>query len=113
MELALTFQLLENDDSPDITIKCHEELKHGPEQCFCGKEDLKTQADHDSHFQKAHFQKGRGINPKTGKKNDLSACSTCNKICKDNHAVWKHFRTQHFNWFIHYCPVEGCSIGND
>ena len=41
------------------------------------------------------------------------ACSTCNKVCKDNRAVWKHFRTQHLNLFIHYCPIPGCNIGND
>ena len=70
-EPGLTFQLPEKDDSPDITIKRHEELKHGPEQYFCGKADLKTQEDKDKHFKKAHFQKGRGINPKPGKKKDL------------------------------------------
>ena len=58
----------EQDDSPDITVKLHDELKHGSEQCFCGKGDLKTQEDKDNHYKKAHFQKGRGINPKTGKK---------------------------------------------
>ena len=112
-EPELTFQMGDKDNSPDITVKLHEELKHGSEQCFCGKGDLKTQEDKDSHYKKAHFQKGRGINPKTGKKNNLWACSTCNKVCKDNRAVWKHFRTQHLNLYIHYCPIEGCNIGND
>ena len=110
----LTFDVPEEkDDSPPITIQKHKELKHGAEQCFCGKGGLKTAADKDNHFKVAHFQKGRGINRKTGKKNDLWACFTCNKVCKDNRAVWKHFRTQHLNMFIHYCPVEGCSEGND
>ena len=112
-ETPLTFQLGEKDDSPEITIKRHEELKHGPEQCFCGKADLKTQDDMDKHFKKAHFQKGRGINPKTAKKKDLWACHSCNKVCKDNRTVWKHFRTQHLNWYIHYCPIDGCGVGND
>ena len=80
---------------------------------FVVKSNLKTQEDKDKHFKKAHFQKGRGINPKTGKKKDLWACHSCNKVCKDNRAVWKHFRTQHLNWFIHACPIDGCGVGND
>ena len=83
-EPELTFQMGDKDDSPDITVKLHEELKHGSEQCFCGKSDIKTQEDKDKHYKMAHFQKGRGINPKTGKKNHLWACSTCNKVCKNN-----------------------------
>ena len=109
----LVFQLQEADDSPDITVKKHEELKHGSDQCFCGQGDLKTKKDKDKHFKTAHHQKGRGINPKTGKKNDLWACSSCKKVCRDNRAVWKHFRTQHINMFIHYCPIDGCDVGND
>ena len=58
----------DKDYSPDITVKLHEELKHWSEQCFCGKSDLKTQEDKDKHYKMAHIQKGRGINPKTGKK---------------------------------------------
>ena len=109
----ITFEPQEKDDSPEITVQKHKELKHGPDQCFCGKAGLKTQAEKENHFKIAHHQKGRGINPKTGKKNDLWACVTCNKTCKDNRAVWKHFCTQHLNMFIHYCPVEGCNEGND
>ena len=109
----ITFEPQEKDDSPEITVQKHKELKHGPDQCFCGKAGLKTQAEKENHFKIAHHQKGRGINPKTGKKNDLWACVTCNKTCKDNWAVWKHFRTQHLNMFIYYCPVEGCNEGND
>ena len=83
----ITFEPQEKDDSPEITVQKHKELKHGPDQCFCGKAGLKTQAEKENHFKIAHHQKGRGINPKTGKKNDLWACVTCNKTCKDNRAV--------------------------
>ena len=112
-EPQLVYQAYEKDDSPQVTIQKHKELKHAKDQCFCGKSGLKTQDDKDKHFKQAHFQKGHGINPKTGKKNDLWACHSCQKSCKDNRAVWKHFRTQHLNMFIHYCPVDGCNEGND
>ena len=75
------------DDSPEISIKRHEELKHGPNQCFCGKGDLKTEEERDQHFKVAHYQKGRGLNPKTNKKKDLWACSSCNPVCRDNRSV--------------------------
>ena len=112
-QVQQTFQIPEDDPSPEITIKKHGELKHGADQCFCGKSGLVTAKDKDDHYKAAHFQKGSGLNPKTKKKKDLWACSTCKQVCKDNRAVWKHYRTQHLGWFIHYCPVDGCNTGND
>ena len=41
------------------------------------------------------WAKARETNPKTKKRNDLWACSVCNKVCNDKRAVWKHYRTMH------------------
>ena len=109
----IQFRLPDKDDSPAITIPHKGELKHGPHQCFCGKGDLQTEADMQKHLEDKHVSKGKGTNPKTKKRNDLWACSVCNKVCNDKRAVWKHYRTMHCNVFIHYCPVPGCSTGND
>ena len=46
----LQFRLPEKDDSPAITIPHKGELKHGPHQCFCGKGDLKKEADRQKHL---------------------------------------------------------------
>ena len=108
-----TYQLPESDDSPDITISHQGDLKHNDDQCFCGKGGLNSTEDHNAHYKKAHQHKGRGINVKTKKKNDLWACHACQKVCVDKRATWKHFRTQHLNFYIHYCPVPNCNIGND
>ena len=109
----IQFRLPDKDDSPAITIPHKGELKHGPHQCFCGKGDLQTEGDMQKHLEDKHVSKGKGTNPKTKKRNDLWACSVCNKVCNDKRAVWKHYRTMHCNVFIHYCPVPGCSTGND
>ena len=39
--------------------------------------------------------------------------SRCPKVCKDKYALWKHFRTQHQNRYLHYCPVDTCNWGTD
>ena len=66
-QFQIVYQAHEKDYSPEVTIQKHK-LKHGPEQCFCGKSGLNTQEDKDKYFKIAHFQKGRGINLKTEKK---------------------------------------------
>ena len=108
-----TFRLPDVDDSRQITIPHDGDLKHSDTQCFCGKSELKTTQEHDEHFKKCHQQKGKGVNPKTKKRNDLWACHSCKKPCVDKRACWKHFRTQHLGIYIHYCPVPNCNVGND
>ena len=51
------------------------------------------------------------LKPRKGMTFGPAVC--CNKVCNDKRAVWKHYRTMHCNLFIHYCPVPGCSTGND
>ena len=39
--------------------------------------------------------------------------SQCPQVCKDKFALWKHFHTQHQDWYLHYCPVKDCKWGTD
>ena len=109
----LVFQPGEEDDSPQITIKHTQQLKKSETQCFCGKSGFRSSLDVDRHRMQVHTGHGKGINPKTKKPNDFWKCNDCNEVCKDPRACWKHFRTNHLKIFIHNCPVEGCSYGND
>ena len=34
-------------------------------------------------------------------------------MCKDKFALWKHFRTQHQDRYLHYCTVKDCKWGTD
>lgn len=100
------------DLSPQITITHDRELKKADLQCFCGKSDFKTLDELAHHRADVHIVAGQ-INPKTKKPKENWQCSQCGEVCSDNRATWKHFRTQHLGLFVHYCPVEGCSTGND
>ena len=103
----------EDDDSPQITIKHTTQLKKRETQCFCGKSGFKSADDVDRHRLSVHTGHGKGVNTKTGKPKDYWKCNQCNEVCDDARACWKHFRTNHLKIFIHNCPVEGCSHGND
>ena len=81
-----------------------------PNQCHCGE------AYADAMALKRHI--------KVVHKNDYWACSgewvsddgtesRCPQVCKDKFALWKHFRTQHQDRYLHYYPVEGCKWGMD
>ena len=39
--------------------------------------------------------------------------SRCPQVCRDKFNLWKHFRTQHQNRYLHYCPVDSCNWGTD
>ena len=39
--------------------------------------------------------------------------SCCPQVCRDKYSLWKHFRTQHQDRYLHYCPVETCKWGTD
>ena len=81
-----------------------------PNQCHCGE------AYADNVALKRHI--------KVVHKNDYWACSgewvwddgtesQCPKVCKDKFALWKHFRTQHQDRYLHYCTVKDCKWGTD
>ena len=99
------------DHSPKVTVT-HSQLKKAEKQCFCG-EMCASLEELAAHKSLQHIAKGVGTNPKTSKPRDLWRCSTCNMACVDNRACWKHYRTAHLKVFIHMCPVEGCTEGND
>ena len=103
----------EVDDSPEITMKHDRQLKKLPTQCFCGKSGFKSTAEVDNHRAAVHTGHGKGKNPKTKKPKDYWKCHSCDEVSGDPRACWKHFRTNHLKNFIHYCPVPGCSHGND
>ena len=103
----------EDDDSPEITIKHTTQLKKVETQCFCGKGGFKSIADVERHRLAVHTGHGKGVNPKTKKPKDYWKCNECNEVCSDGRACWKHFRTTHLKNFIHNCPIDGCSYGND
>ena len=79
-------------------------------QCHCGE------AYADDMALKRHI--------KVVHKNDYWACSgewvwddrtesRCPQVCKDKFALWKHFRMQHQDRYLHYCPVKDCKWGTD
>ena len=39
--------------------------------------------------------------------------SCCPQVCRDKFSLWKHFRTQHQDRYLHYCPVDSCNWGTD
>ena len=39
--------------------------------------------------------------------------SHCPQVCTDKFNLWKHFRTQHQDWYLHYCPVDSCNWGTN
>ena len=39
--------------------------------------------------------------------------SPCPQVCTDKFNLWKHFRTQHQDRYLHYCPVDSCNWGTD
>ena len=99
------------DNSPKITVT-HSQLKKAEKQCFCG-EMCASVEELAAHKNLQHIGNGVGTKPKTSKPRDLWRCSTCNMACVDNRACWKHYRTAHLKVYIHMCPVENCTEGND
>ena len=39
--------------------------------------------------------------------------SRCPQVCRDKFNLWKHFRTQHQDRYLHYCLVDSCNWGTD
>ena len=81
-----------------------------PNQCHC-RQAFNNQADLKRHVKVVH-------------RNDYWGClgewvwddgteSHCPKVCKDKFALWKHFRTQHQDYYLHYCPVDSYNWGTD
>ena len=89
-------------DSTDIELMEH--------QCHCGE------AYADDIALKRHI--------KVVHRNNFWACSgewiwddgtesKCPQVCRDKYSLWKHFRTQHQDRYLYYCPVDSCNWGTD